>query len=110
MRERGALVAATTHYAEMKIYALETRGVCNAACEFDVTTLAPTYRLIIGAPGKSNAFAISARLGLPDDIINAAGRLVDGDNKRFERVIEKLEKGRRWLDFFKKQPFFVYIL
>ncbi|MBR5139507.1 MAG: endonuclease MutS2, partial [Clostridia bacterium] len=94
VRERGSLVAATTHYAEMKIYALETKGVCNAACEFDVTTLAPTYRLIIGAPGKSNAFAISARLGLPDDIINAAGKLVDGDNKRFERVIEKLEKER----------------
>ena len=94
VREKGALSAATTHYTEMKMYAIETEGVCNAACEFDVTTLAPTYKLIIGAPGKSNAFAISSRLGLPEDIITRAGRLVDGDSKRFEGVIEKLEEER----------------
>lgn len=94
VRGRGALCAATTHYSEMKVYALETEGVCNAACEFDVTTLAPTYRLIIGAPGKSNAFAISSRLGLSDHIIERAGKLIDADSKRFENVIEKLEENR----------------
>ena len=94
VRRKGALCAATTHYSEMKIYALETDGVCNAACEFDVTTLAPTYRLILGAPGKSNAFAISTRLGLDDAIIRRASRLIDADSKRFEKVIEKLEENR----------------
>ena len=94
VRRKGALCAATTHYSEMKVYALETEGVCNAACEFDVTTLAPTYRLILGAPGKSNAFAISTRLGLDNAIIRRASRLIDADSKRFEKVIEKLEENR----------------
>lgn len=87
----GALSAATTHYAELKAFALETEGVTNASCEFDVKTLRPTYKLIIGTPGKSNAFAISERLGLPDSIIKRAGQLVDAENRQFESVIEKLD-------------------
>ncbi|MGM9679951.1 MAG: endonuclease MutS2 [Eubacteriales bacterium] len=94
VRNSGALLAVTTHYSEMKVYALETEGVCNGACEFDVTTLAPTYRLIIGAPGKSNAFAISERLGLDPAIIRRANTLIDPANKKFENVIEKLEQTR----------------
>ena len=93
-RERGAICAATTHYAELKAYALETDGVCNASCEFDIETLKPTYRLIIGTPGKSNAFAISAKLGIPETIIDRAKMLVSQDNKRFETVLEKLEVNR----------------
>lgn len=95
VRALGALCAATTHYAEMKVYALETEGVSNAACEFDLATLAPTYRLIIGAPGKSNAFAISARLGLDPEVIARASALVDGDNKRFDQVLDRLEMTRQ---------------
>ena len=94
VREQGALCAATTHYAEMKVYALETEGVCNGACEFDIETLSPTYKLIIGAPGKSNAFAISARLGLDPDVIRRAQTYISADNKRFEDVIERLEADR----------------
>ncbi len=94
VRERGAWSASTTHYSEMKVYALETEGVCNAACEFDVKTLSPTFRLIIGAPGKSNAFAIAARLGLDKGVIERAHSLISDDNKRFENVIEKLEADR----------------
>lgn len=94
VRECGAWSASTTHYSEMKVYALETEGVCNAACEFDVKTLSPTFRLIIGAPGKSNAFAIAARLGLDTGVIDRAHSLIDDDNKRFENVIEKLEADR----------------
>ena len=94
VREKGALCVATTHYAEMKVYALDTEGVCNGACEFDVNTLSPTYRLIIGAPGKSNAFAISARLGLDPDVIKRAENYISADNKRFENVIERLEADR----------------
>lgn len=90
----GALTAATTHYAELKVYALETEGVQNASCEFDVETLRPTYRLIVGTPGKSNAFAISEKLGISDKIIARANKLIERDNKRFEDVIERLDTNR----------------
>ena len=94
IREKGAFCAATTHYAELKAFALETDGVVNASCEFDIETLKPTYKLIIGTPGKSNAFAISGKLGLDAQIIEHAAALVSSDNKRFEYVIEKLEETR----------------
>lgn len=94
----GALCGATTHYAELKAYALDTPGFINASCEFDVNTLKPTYRLIIGTPGKSNAFAISSKLGLSDEIIGRAKDLVSEDNKQFEAVIEKLEASRLEMD------------
>ena len=94
VRATGAIAAATTHYAELKAYALETEGVRNASCEFDIETLKPTYRLILGTPGKSNAFAISERLGLSEDIVRRAETLISGENKRFESVIEKLEESR----------------
>ena len=94
VRASGAWSASTTHYSEMKAYALETPGVCNAACEFDIKTLSPTFKLIIGAPGKSNAFAIASRLGLKESVISRAGSLISEDNKRFENVIEKLESDR----------------
>ena len=94
VRACGALCAATTHYSELKIFALETPGVCNGSCEFDVTTLAPTYHLIIGTPGKSNAFAISEKLGLSKKIVDDAKSRISGDERRFERVIENLESQR----------------
>lgn len=94
VREKGALCAATTHYAELKSYALNTPGVTNASCEFDVNTLRPTYRLTVGTPGRSNAFAISKRLGLPEHIIERAEAEVSSDNRRFEDVIDKLEASR----------------
>ena len=94
IREAGALCAATTHYAELKAYALDTDGVCNASCEFDIETLRPTYKLIIGAPGKSNAFAISQKLGIPESVIKRADSYVSSDNKQFERVISELEARR----------------
>ncbi len=93
-QELGALSAATTHYSELKIYALETPGVQNASCEFDVETLRPTYKLVVGTPGKSNAFAISEKLGMSCDIIERAGVLIERDNKRFEDVIERLDTNR----------------
>ena len=94
VRAKGAMCAATTHYAELKIYALDTPGVRNASCEFDVETLKPTYKLIIGTPGRSNAFAISSKLGLSPDIVKRAETLVSSDNRRFEDVIEKLDANR----------------
>ena len=90
----GARVAATTHYPELKSYAIDTASVENACCEFDVATLKPTYRLIIGMPGRSNAFAISKRLGLPSDIIDNAKEQVSDEDMRFERVVAALEKAR----------------
>ncbi len=93
-RDSGALTAATTHYAELKAYALEAPRVQNASCEFDIETLRPTYRLIVGTPGKSNAFAISEKLGIPEDVIARASRLIERDNKRFEDVIERLDTSR----------------
>ena len=94
VRSAGALCAATTHYSELKSYALDTDGVSNASCEFDINTLRPTYRLIIGTPGKSNAFAISEKLGLPKEIIERAGAYVSSENKQFEKVIGELEAAR----------------
>lgn len=90
----GTRVAATTHYPELKSYAIDTVAAQNASCEFDVATLKPTYRLIIGMPGRSNAFAISKRLGLSDDIISIAKEQVSDDDLRFERVVAALEKAR----------------
>jgi DNA mismatch repair protein MutS2 len=94
VRSKGAMCMATTHYSELKAYALDTEGVCNASCEFDVETLKPTYKLVIGTPGRSNAFAISSKLGLPDEIIGRARDYVSSENKRFEDIIEKLESSR----------------
>ena len=98
LRRKGCRVMATTHYQEVKLYAVEQEGVENASCEFDVDTLRPTYKLIIGVPGKSNAFAIAKRLGVTDEIISEAKSLVTDENSRFERVIESLEKTQHELD------------
>ena len=91
---KKCLCMATTHYAELKAFALNTKGVTNASCEFDVITLKPTYRLIIGSPGKSNAFLISQKLGITDDIIERAKQLTSEESREFESVIEKLEELR----------------
>lgn len=91
LRRQGALVLATTHYAELKIFALETPGVVNASCEFNVETLRPTYKLSVGVPGKSNAFLISEKLGIPLDVIDLARRHLSSDDKRLDAVLSQLD-------------------
>ena len=98
LRGRHAKIASTTHYAELKEFALRTAGVENGSCEFDVATLKPTYRLLIGVPGKSNAFAISKRLGMDSEVVERAQQLVSSENRQFEDVVEKLEKQRQSLE------------
>ena len=97
-RKRGSIIAATTHYAELKVYATTAKGVVNASCEFDVATLRPTYRLLVGIPGKSNAFAISERLGVPAEVIEDARGRVGTESASFEATIEKLEAVRQSLE------------
>ena len=97
-RKMGSRVVATTHYAELKLYAMRTDGVMNASCEFDVETLRPTYKLLIGIPGKSNAFAISRKLGLPEDILKEADAFVDKSDKDFEDVLSQLEQQRQQME------------
>lgn len=98
LRTKGAKIAATTHYAELKAYALDTDGVTNGCCEFDVETLSPTYRLLIGVPGRSNAFAISQRLGMDMAVVDNARGIVGSNNRDFEAILEKLEASRQALE------------
>lgn len=98
LRQKGAVIAATTHYAELKAYALDTNGITNGCCEFDVETLRPTYRLLIGVPGRSNAFAISEHLGMDKSVVDNAKKIVGSDNRSFETVLEKLEASRQALE------------
>lgn len=98
LRQQGAKIASTTHYAELKSFALDTVGVENACCEFDVATLRPTYKLLIGMPGRSNAFAISERLGIRSEVVERARELVSHENTQFESVVQKLEESRHELD------------
>ena len=98
LRAQGAHIVATTHYAELKSYAIDTDGVQNGSCEFDVNTLRPTYRLLIGIPGRSNAFAISERLGMPTSVVERAGALVSRDDKQLESVIEQLNAQQQQLE------------
>lgn len=95
LKENGAEIVTTTHYQELKMYALETDGIVNASCEFDTKTLQPTYKLIFGAPGKSNAFEIALKLGMQKDIIESSKCLINNENKQFENILEKLEKERQ---------------
>ena len=97
-RKIGSRVVATTHYAELKLYAMRTKGVINASCEFDVETLQPTYKLLIGIPGKSNAFAISRKLGLSEEILKEADDLVGKSDKDFEDVLSQLEQQRQQME------------
>lgn len=94
LRMQGAELIVTTHYQELKRYALETADVENASCEFDLETLKPTYRIVIGSPGKSNAFAISSSLGMPEDVIAHAKQLISTENQRFEQAVEQLDRSR----------------
>lgn len=98
LRARGAKIASTTHYAELKEFALRTNGIENGSCEFDIKTLRPTYRLLIGVPGKSNAFAISRRLGMDENVVIRAQELVSSDSRQFEDVVTKLESRRQSLE------------
>ncbi len=98
LRKKGAKIASTTHYSELKEYALKTKGVENGCCEFDVSTLRPTYRLLIGMPGRSNALAIAGRLGVNDDIIDYAKELISEENTRFEDAVDSLETARKALE------------
>ena len=98
LRGKGAKIAATTHYAELKSYALTTPGVENGSCEFDVATLRPTYKLLIGVPGRSNAFAICAHLGMPEAVVQQAQSLVSGDNTRVEDVVAQLDASRQEME------------
>ena len=98
LRGQGARIAATTHYAELKAYAIHTPGVENGSCEFDVATLRPTYRLLVGVPGRSNAFAISERLGMDPAVVDRARDLVSGENRRLEDVVSNLEERRQALE------------
>ena len=102
-RKMGSRVVATTHYAELKLYAMRTKGVINASCEFDVETLRPTYKLLIGIPGKSNAFAISRKLGLSEEILKEADDLVDKSDKDFEDVLSQLEQQRQQMEFARRE-------
>ncbi len=97
-RAKGARIASTTHYAELKAFALQTKGVENGSCEFDVSTLRPTYKLLIGVPGRSNAFAISLRLGMEADLVEKAQQLVSAESRQFEDVVSALEKQQQGLD------------
>ncbi len=98
LRQKGAKIASTTHYAELKEFALKTQGVENGCCEFDVATLRPTYKLLIGVPGRSNAFAISTRLGIEESIVERASELVSEESRQFEAVVKNLDTRRAELD------------
>lgn len=98
LRDKGAKIASTTHYAELKEFALRTEGIENGSCEFDIKTLRPTYKLLIGVPGKSNAFAISRRLGMDENVVIRAQELVNTDSRQFEDVVTKLESRRQSLE------------
>ncbi len=103
LRQQGARIGATTHYAELKAYAIHTAGVENASCEFDVASLRPTYRLLIGVPGRSNAFAITERLGMDVSLVESARALVSGDDRRMEDVVTSLDTRRQELENMQKE-------